>query len=198
MFEELPFVYLARHGETDWSLTGQHTSFTDLELTAQGKQNAQRLGERLKGITFGKVFTSPLKRAMQTCELSGFMADAEVDDDLVEWNYGAYEGHLKNEILAIRPNWELFRDGCPGGEMPEQVIARADNVIRRVRTFKGNVLIFSSGHFIRVLTVRWLGLEPMTSCKYFMLSTASLSMLGYKRDLSHPVIWLWNDAHHVR
>lgn len=197
MSEELPVIYLARHGETAWSLTGQYTGLTDLPLTELGERNARRLRERLKGIVFAKVFTSPLQRAARTCELAGFGAVAEADHDLVEWNYGEYEGHLSSEIHAQHPGWQLFRDGCPGGESPAQVSARADRVIGRVRKVNGNVLIFSSGHFIRVLTVRWLGLEPSVSCAYFLLSTASLSALGYKHDLSHPVIRLWNDDHHV-
>lgn len=197
MSEELPVIYLARHGETAWSLTGQHTGLTDLPLTERGERNARRLGERLKGTAFDRVFTSPLQRAARTCELAGFGAVAETDHDLVEWDYGEFEGHLTGEILVRCPGWQIFRDGCPGGESPVQVAARADRVIGRVRKIKGNVLIFSSGHFIRVLAVRWLGLEPSVSCAYFMLSTASLSALGYKHDLSHPVIRLWNDDHHV-
>lgn len=197
MSEELPIIYLARHGETAWSLTGQHTGLTDLLLTGRGERNARRLGERLEGISFVKVFTSPLQRAMRTCELAGFGAMAEVDPDLTEWNYGKYEGLLTSEILAQQPGWQLFRDGCPRGESPAQVTARANRMIDKVRKVKGNVLIFSSGHFIRVLAVRWIGLEPSDSCAHFMLSTASLSALGYKYDLSHPVIWLWNDDHHV-
>ncbi len=197
MSEELLIIYLARHGETAWSLTGQHTGITDLPLTERGERNARRLGERLKGIAFARVFTSPLQRAARTCELAGFGAVAETDHDLVEWNYGEFEGYLTGEILARCPGWQLFRDGCPGGESPAQVAARADRVIGRARKVKGHVLIFSSGHFIRVLAVRWLGLEPSVSCAYFLLSTASLSALGYKHDLSHPVIRLWNDDHHV-
>lgn len=197
MSEVLPVIYLARHGETAWSLTGQHTGLTDLPLTERGERNARRLGERLKGIAFARVFTSPLQRAARTCELAGFGAVAEIDQDLVEWDYGEYEGYLTGEILALAPGWQLFRDGCPGGESPAQVAARADRVIDRVRKVKGNVLVFSSGHFIRVLAVRWLGLEISVSCAYFLLSTASLSALGYKHDLSHPVIRLWNDDHHV-
>jgi broad specificity phosphatase PhoE len=197
MSEELPVMYLARHGETAWSLTGQYTGLTDLPLTERGERNARRLGERLKGIAFARVFTSPLQRAMRTCKLAGFGAVAETDQDLVEWNYGEFEGHLSTKIHAQHPGWQLFRDGCPGGESPAQVTVRADRVIGRVRTVNGNVLIFSSGHFIRVLAVRWLGLEPSVSCANFMLSTASLSALGYKHDLSHPVIQLWNDDHHV-
>src|SRR5580692_1348480 len=153
-------VYLARHGETAWSLTGQHTGLTDLPLTERGQRNARRLGERLAGLGFAKVFTSPLQRASRTCELAGFGVVAEVDRDLVEWNYGNYEGLRTVEIHAKRPGWDLFRDGCPEGESPDQVGARADRVVGRVRTIKGDVLIFSSGHFLRVLTARWLGLEP--------------------------------------
>jgi len=197
MGEELPKIYVARHGETAWSLSGQHTGLTDLPLTERGELNAKRLGDRLKGITFTKVFTSPLQRAYKTCELAGFENVSEIDPNLVEWDYGEYEGHRTAEILAKRPDWQLFRDGCPGGESPAEVAKRADSVIAKIREVNGNVLIFSSGHFIRVLAVRWIGLEPTITCKYFMLSTASLCALGYKHDLSNPVITLWNDDHHV-
>jgi broad specificity phosphatase PhoE len=148
MSEELPVIYLARHGETAWSLTGQHTGLTDLPLTQRGERNARRLGERLKGIMFAGVFTSPLQRAARTCELAGFGAVAEVDKDLVEWDYGEYEGLRPAEIRARCPDWNIFRDGCPGGESPAEVVARADRVVSRVRKVNGNVLIFSSGHFI--------------------------------------------------
>ena len=195
--EELPIVYLARHGETAWTLTGQHTGLTDLPLTKRGEQNARRLGERLIGLTFAKVFTSPLERARRTCELAGFGSVAEIDPELVEWNYGQYEGRRGADIRAERPDWNLFRDGCPGGESPAQVGARADGVVRRVRAIQGNVLLFSSGHFIRVLASRWLGLEPTANSRYFMLSTASLSALGYENDLARPVIRFWNDTRHV-
>ena len=197
MSENLPVVYLARHGETAWSLTGQHTGLTDLPLTERGERTARRLGERLQGLAFAKVFTSPLRRASRTCELAGFGAVAEVDTNLVEWNYGQYEGRRGAEIRAERPDWQLFRDGCPGGELPNQVAARADHVVSRVRAVQGDVLVFSSGHFIRVLAARWLGLEPSQNSRYFMLSTASLSALGYEQDLSRPVIRLWNDDRHV-
>ena len=177
-------------------LSGQHTGLTDLPLTDRGERNARRLGERLKGLRFRKVFTSPLQRAMRTCELAGFGAQAEIDRDLLEWNYGEYEGRRTAEIHAERPDWQLFRDGCPGGESPQQVGARADRVVKRTRGIQGNVLIFSSGHILRVLTARWLGLEPADG-KYFLLSTASLSALGYEHNLSQPVIQLWNDTNHV-
>ena len=196
MSETLPVVYLARHGETAWSLSGQHTGLTDLPLTDRGERNARRLAERLKGLEFSKVFTSPLQRAMRTCELAGFGDRAEIDRDLLEWNYGEYEGLRTQEIHAKRPDWQLFRDGCPGGESPQQVGARADRAVKRVREIKGNVLIFSSGHILRVLTARWLGLEPAGG-KYFFLSTASLSALSYEHNLSQPVIQLWNDTNHV-
>ena len=197
MNDILPVVYIARHGETAWSLSGQHTGRTDLPLTPNGERNARRLGERLKGLTFVKVFTSPLQRASRTCELAGFGPVAERDPDLTEWDYGRYEGLRSAEILAERPDWQLFRDGCPGGESPSQIGERADRVVERVRAVNGNVLLFSSGHFIRVLAARWLALGPGSAGRYFLLSTASLSALGYEHNLSHPVIRLWNDDHHV-
>jgi probable phosphoglycerate mutase len=197
MQNELPVVYLARHGETAWSRSGQYTGLTDLPLTEHGKQTARRLGERLRGLTFAQVFTSPLRRAHRTCQLAGFGTEAVVDPDLVEWDYGEYEGRLGADIRAERPGWNLFRDGCPGGEKPEDVSARADRVVTRVRAVHGNVLLFTSGHFMRVLVSRWLGLEPSANSRYFMLSTASLSALGYENDLSRPVIRFWNDTRHV-
>jgi broad specificity phosphatase PhoE len=198
MDNQLPIIYLARHGETAWTLTGQHTGLTDLPLTAQGERNARGLGDRLTGLVFAKAFTSPLQRARRTCALAGFGTVAEVDSDLVEWNYGEYEGLRTAEIRAERPDWQLFRDGCPGGESPAQVMARAENVLGRVRAVKGDVLLFSSGHFIRVLAARWIGLEPSVNSMSFLLSTASLSSVGYEDDLCRPVIRLWNDTHHVR
>jgi broad specificity phosphatase PhoE len=196
MSEPLPVNYVARHGETAWSLSGQHTGLTDLPLTERGERNARRLGERLHGMNFTKVFTSPLQRAAGTCELAGFGAAAEIDRDLLEWNYGEYEGRRTAEILAERPDWELFRDGCPGGESPGQIGARADRVVSRLRAVEGDVLLFSSGHFLRVLAARWLGLPPGAG-RYFLLSTASLSALGYEHNRSEPVIRLWNDTRHV-
>jgi probable phosphoglycerate mutase len=196
MSNQLPVIYLARHGETAWSLTGQHTGFTDLPLTEHGEQNARALRERLTGLKFAKVFTSPLQRAARTCELAGFGAVAEVDRDLVEWNYGQYEGLRTVEIHAERPEWDLFRDGCPGGESPAQVGARADGVLNRVRAVGADVLLFSSGHFLRVLAARWLGLEPGAG-RYLLLSTASLSSVAFEHNQSQPVIRLWNDTRHV-
>jgi len=196
MSETLPMIYLARHGETAWSLSGQHTGVTDLLLTERGERNARRLGERLTGLAFAKVFTSPLRRAAHTCELAGFRSVAEVETNLVEWNHGKYEGLRTTEIRAKDPNWELFRDGCPGGELPDQVGAGADHVVSRVREIKGDVLIFSSGHFLRVLAARWLGLESATG-RFFTLATASVSVLGYENRLSQPAIRLWNDTRHL-
>lgn len=197
MSRHLPIVYLARHGETAWTISRQHTGLTDLPLTERGERTARRLGERLKGLTFANVLTSPLQRAARTCELAGFNAVAEIEKDLVEWDYGQYEGRRTAEIRVERPDWELFRDGCPGGESPQQVSVRADRVVKRVRAVPGNVLIFTSGHFMRVLATRWLGLEPSVNCRFFMLSTASLSALGYEHDVARPVIRLWNETRHV-
>lgn len=196
MSDTLPVVYLARHGETEWSLSGRHTGQTDLSLTARGEQAARQLGKRLAGLEFACVFTSPLQRAVETCRLAGFGEAAEVGPDLVEWNYGKYEGLRTTEIHAERPGWLLFRDGCPEGETPEQVSARADRVIERCRKANGNVLVFSSGHILRVVAARWLGLAPGAG-QYFILGTASVSVLGYEHNLAEPAIRLWNDTQHV-
>src|SRR5262249_7299133 len=154
---------------TAWSISGQHTGLTDLPLTERGERNARRLGERLRGLAFARVFTSPLQRAFRTCELAGFGSVAQVEPDLLEWNYGDYEGRRSVEIHAERPDWKLFRDGCPGGEAPGQVGARADRILQQIRSVQGDILIFSSGHFLRVLAARWLGLEP-ASGRFFVLS----------------------------
>lgn len=196
MTEALPLVYLARHGETAWSLSGQHTGRTDLPLTGRGEDQARALGERLHGLVFAKVLTSPSQRAVRTCALAGFGATADTDPDLAEWDYGAYEGRRTAEILTERPDWQLFRDGAPGGEMAEQVAARADGAIARIRAVHGNVLVVSSAHISRVLAARWLGLPP-SGGRYFFLGTASLSLLGYEHDMTEPIIRLWNDQSHV-
>jgi broad specificity phosphatase PhoE len=195
--ETLPIIYLARHGETAWTLSGQHTGLTDLPLTERGERNACRLEERLRGITFAKVFTSPLQRATRTCELAGFGAVAEIDRDLLEWNYGEYEGRLTADIHKERPDWQIFRDGCPGGESPNEVGMRADRMVKRLRAVEGDVLVFSSAHFLRVFAARWLGLDAAFG-RYFVLSTASVSALGYEHNLSEPVIRLWDDTRHVK
>ena len=196
MSAALPVAYLARHGETAWTVSGQHTGVTDLPLTENGERNARQLAERLKGVTFAKVLTSPLQRAMRTCELAGFKDVAQVDRDLMEWNYGDYEGRTSADIHAARPDWQLFRDGCPGGESPQQVGARADRVVSRVRAVDGNVLLFSSGHILRTIAARWLGLEAAGG-RLLLLGTAALSVLGYEHNRSEPAIRLWNDTRHV-
>jgi broad specificity phosphatase PhoE len=194
--EALPVIYLARHGETAWTLSGQHTGRTDLPLTEIGERNGRALGTRLRGLAFAKVLASPLQRAFRTCELAGFGNAAERDPDLMEWDYGEYEGRRTAEILVERPDWQLFRDGCPGGETADQVGARADRVISRVRAVRGDVLLFSSAHILRVFATRWLGLEAAGG-RYLLLGTASLSLLGYEHNLAEPAIRLWNDTHHL-
>src|SRR5213593_2827234 len=192
MSDALPLTYLARHGETAWTISRQHTGLTDVPLTGHGEAEAVRLGERLEGLAFAAVLTSPLQRAVRTCELAGVGSAAKAEPDLLEWNYGTYEGRTSADIHAERPDWQLFRDGCPGGESPGQVGARADRVIRRVRAIAGDVLLFSSGHFLRVFAARWLGLEPGAG-RYFLLGTASLSVVGYEHDRSEPAIRLWDE-----
>lgn len=193
MNHSFPIAYLARHGETAWTLTGQHTGRTDLPLTERGEWNARRLGDRLVGMTFAQIFSSPLQRARRTCELAGFSGTAKIDDDLVEWNYGDYEGRTRTQILAERPDWNLFRDGCPGGESPEHIAARADRVVQRIRAAGGNVLLFSSGHILRVLATRWIETN-ITCAASLMLSTASLSTLTFEGTLTQPTIGLWNNV----
>ena len=192
----LPVVTLARHGETAWSLSGQHTGRTDLPLTERGEHHARALGGRLCRSSFAAVLTSPSQRAVRTCELAGFGAAAGVEPDLAEWDYGRYEGRRTADILAENPGWQLFRDGCPGGESPSDIGARADRVVTRLRAIGGDVLVFSSGHILRVLTARWLGLDPAAG-RFVMLGTASLSRIGYEHDLSEPAIRLWNDTGHL-
>lgn len=192
---QLPLIHLARHAETAWSKTGQHTGLTDLPLTERGERNACRLGERLKGVTVAQVFVSPLQRATRTCELAGFGARAIIDRDLVEWNYGEYDGKRLAEIHEQQPGWELFRDGCPGGESVTDVAVRAERVINRVRALDGDALIFSSSHFLRVFVACWLGLEPVAG-RHFVLGTSALSTVGYDHCLGDPVVRLWNDCHH--
>jgi broad specificity phosphatase PhoE len=182
-------VYLARHGETEWSLSGQHTGITDIPLTENGRNLAKRLAPVLATERFALVLTSPLERARKTCELAGLGAHAEIDRDLMEWNYGEYEGLTPKQIDAQAPGWMLFRDGCPGGESPEQVGARADRVIARVRAAAGHVALFAHGHIFRVFAARWLGLPAMAGC-HFLLDTATLSILSYYRNL--PAIRRWN------
>jgi probable phosphoglycerate mutase len=196
MAEPLPQVFLARHGETAWTISHRHTGRTDIPLTARGEANAMSLGERLKGATFERVFVSPLGRARRTCALAGLGTQARPEDDLLEWDYGAYEGLTTAEIRRDRPGWYLFRDGCPGGESVEAVGARADRVVARLKEARGHVILFGHGHFFRVLAARWLGL-PAADARRFWLGTAAVSILGYEHDVDDPVIRLWNDDRHA-
>ena len=189
----LPKMYVVRHGETAWSISGQHTGRSDIPLTERGEREARELRARLRGTTFAEVLTSPLQRARRTGELAGFAGRAEAD--LLEWDYGAYEGRRTSDILAERPDWRLFEDGCPGGEDVDAVGARADRVIARARACSGDVLLFAHRDIFRVLAARWLGLSARAG-RHFYLATASLSILGYHHDLDEPVIHLWNDARH--
>lgn len=186
-----PQIHLVRHGETAWSLSGQHTGRTDMPLTPAGEVAARGVAERLKGLSFSAVWSSPSQRAYNTSVLAGFGATSVRNDDLQEWDYGAYEGRTTKEILAERPGWNVFRDGCPQGEMAADVGARADRIIGQLREAGGSILIFSSAHFLRVLTARWLGLPPEGGA-LFVLDTASISVLGYEHDLSEPVVRKWN------
>ena len=196
MSNSLPEVYLARHGETAWTISRQHTGRTDIPLTERGGANARGLRERLKGVTFERVFVSPLGRARRTCELAGFDAQSRPEADLLEWNYGAYEGMTTSEIRVKRPGWYLFRDGCLGGESVEEVGARADRVVARLKEANGRVILFGHSHFFRVLAARWLGL-PASDARHFVLGTAALSVLGYEHTLDEPAILLWNDDRHA-
>jgi probable phosphoglycerate mutase len=182
-------VYLIRHGETEWSLSGQHTGATDIPLTENGREVARLLKPVLAKETFARVWTSPLRRARDTCDLAGFGDRAEVDRDLMEWNYGEYEGLTPKQIHAKAPGWMIFSDGCPGGEDPEEIGARADRVIAKVRAVEGNVALFAHGHIFRVFAARWLGL-PATAGRHFLLDTATLNILGYYRDI--PAVKRWN------
>jgi len=182
-------VYLIRHGETEWSLSGQHTGITDIPLTENGRNVAKQLEPILAKENFTMILTSPLERARKTCELAGLGAHAEIDRDLVEWNYGEYEGLTPKQIDAQAPGWMIFTDGCPGGESPAQVSARADRLVARVRSVEGDVALFAHGHIFRVFAARWLGL-PATAGRHFLLDTATLSILSYYRGI--PAVKRWN------
>jgi broad specificity phosphatase PhoE len=182
-------VFLIRHGETEWSLSGQHTGMTDIALTEKGRTMPRLLAPILAKVTFARIFTSPLQRARETCALTGLGERAEIDDHLVEWNYGDYEGQTPKEIHMKVPGWMLFRDGCPGGESPEDVGRRVDSVIERVRAVEGHVALFAHGHVFRVFAARWLGLPPAAGC-HFLLDTATVSVLSYYRGV--PAIKRWN------
>lgn len=191
----LPQIYLVRHGETAWTISRQHTGRADVPLTERGECEAQALRAPLKAMSFTEVLTSPLQRARRTAELAGFAACAQADPDLMEWDYGAYEGRRTTDIRAERPGWRLFEDGCPGGETLVEVSTRADRVIARVRALGGDVLVFAHRDLLRILAARWVAL-PALEGRRFYLETASLSVLGYDHDLNEPVIRLLNDARH--
>lgn len=184
-------LFFMRHGETEWSLSGQHTGRADIPLTTDGEDEARQLGERLRVFSLTHVFSSPLKRAWRSCDLAGLSQQAKVEQDLIEWDNGEYEGKTPAEIHATRPEWNVFRDGCPGGEMPDEISERADRLIERLTKLDGNVALFSHSHFGRVLAARWIGLA-VPHAQSLLLSTASLSILGYEHD--RPAIVLWNSA----
>ena len=189
----LPQIYLVRHGETAWTISGQHTGRTDLPLTERGEREARQLGVRLQPLKVARVFSSPLQRAHQTAELAGFSSALEIDADLMEWDYGEYEGRRTADILIERPGWRLFENGCPGGETVDAIGARADRVVARVRACAGDVLLFAHRDILRVLAARWLGMDAREG-RSFYLSTTSLSTLGYHHGLDEPVIRSWNEA----
>jgi broad specificity phosphatase PhoE len=192
---EVPTVYLARHGETEWSKAGRHTGRTDLPLTPKGEDDARRIGARLAGVRFAHVLSSPLQRARRTAELAGFAP--VIDPGLAEWDYGEYEGLKTAEIRDRRPNWELFRDGCPGGESVQAIADRVDPVVARLKALTGDVLVFAHGHVLRVLAARWVG-QPVAFARALLLSTATLSILAFDhKDPDEPAIRLWNDDRHL-
>jgi broad specificity phosphatase PhoE len=187
-------LWLARHGETEWTLSRQHTGVTDIPLTANGEEQARLLGNRLRDVEFDVVVSSPATRARLTADLAGF-ANFEIDEDFVEYNYGEYEGITTAEIRKTRPDWDLWRDGCPGGETTAETAARADRVIERIRSRGGEAaLVFGHGHMSRVLSARWLGLDG-TAGRYLIMQTATLSIIGVEHG--HPAIRLWNDGSHL-
>jgi broad specificity phosphatase PhoE len=191
MSSSYPRIHLVRHGETAWSFSGRHTGRTDMPLTEAGEAAARGVAERLKGLSFSAVWSSPSQRAYNTSVLAGFGAESVRKDDLQEWDYGAYEGLTTRQILAGRPGWSMFRDGCPQGEVAADVGARADRIITGLREANADVLVFSSAHFLRVLAARWTGLPPESGA-LFVLDTASISVLGYEHDLGEPVVREWN------
>jgi probable phosphoglycerate mutase len=182
-------VFLIRHGETEWSLNGRHTGITDIPLTENGRQVARQWRPFADTKTFALVLVSPLKRAQETCRLAGLAERAQIDSDLTEWNYGAYEGLTPQEIRAKQPKWMIFKDGCPGGESPEQVGARVDRVIARLRAVSGDGAVFAHGHVLRVFGARWLGLPPGDG-SHFLLETATLCVLSSYHG--EPAIKRWN------
>ena len=198
MSSALPTLYLVRHGDTAWTDSHQHTGRTDLPLNERGEAHARPLGEHLRLFSFSRVFTSPLQRASKTCALAGFGDVAEINPELVEWDYGRYEGKMTSEIVKQWPGWQLFHDGCPEGESPRDVAMRADRFIARVRDFTGNVLAFSSGHIIRMIAARWLVQQPAAG-RLLVCDPASVGVLGFEHDSpAEPTILLWNCGRQLR
>jgi len=191
-----PMLYLIRHSDTDWADAHMHTGRTDVPLNQHGEIHAQNLAERLQQLKFARVFTSPLRRAMRTCTIAGFGDCAEVRPDLVEWDYGDYEALTSAEIQKDRPGWNLFRDGAPNGESPEEVAVRANRFLAEVQQIDGDVAVFSSGHIIRMIAARFCGLPPIKASVFFNM-TANVGILGYEHDRNDPVVRLWNDGHHL-
>ncbi|MDX6644068.1 MAG: hypothetical protein QOD76_2030 [Solirubrobacteraceae bacterium] len=189
-----PEVLLARHGQTEWSLSGQHTGTTDIPLTDEGRRQGELLGERLAGRKFERVLSSPLSRALETCRLAGLAEQVEVREELLEWDYGSYEGRTTADIRRDWPEWYLWRDGCPDGETVAEVAARVDPVVAELRELEGDAAIFAHGHLLRMLAARWLELPPPAG-GHLALSTATLSIVGWEREV--PAVWMWNDSSHL-
>ncbi|UHS57911.1 histidine phosphatase family protein [Agrobacterium vaccinii] len=193
MSTKFPQIVLVRHGETEWSLSGRHTGRSDIPLTENGELAAKTLAARLPALDFAAVYTSPSQRARKTCDLAGFGSRAAIDNNLAEWDYGRYEGVTTKDIQIETPGWNVFSDGCPGGESTRDIEKRADDVIAKLKSATGNILIFSSSHFLRVLAARWLGLTAEAG-SLFILDTTGISILGYEHDLDEPVIRSWNQT----
>jgi probable phosphoglycerate mutase len=186
-------IYLLRHGQTEWTISGRHTGITDIELTEHGEEEALTLGERLHGLVFNHVFTSPRRRARHTCDLAGLGYNATIEEDLREWTYGGYEGLKSSEIIAQRPGWNIFAHGCPDGESPQQISDRADRVLDKIAALEGSVAVFSHGHFTRVLAARWVKM-PVANAQILASSTASIGVLGTSPNGPRPIIELWNSV----
>ncbi|UHS62692.1 histidine phosphatase family protein [Agrobacterium vaccinii] len=193
MSTKFPQIVLVRHGETEWSLSGRHTGRSDIPLTENGELAAKTLAARLPALDFAAVYTSPSQRARKTCDLAGFGSRAAIDNNLAEWDYGRYEGITTKDIQAEAPRWNVFRDGCPGGESTRDIEKRADDVIAKLKSANGSILVFSSSHFLRVLAARWLGLTAEAG-SLFIVDTTGISVLGYEHNLEEPVIRSWNQT----
>ena len=193
MSDELPRVFLFRHGETAWTTSGQMTGTVDLPLTPRGEDEAARFAPRVRDVGFRRVFSSPRRRARRTAELAGLGARLEIDPDLAEWDYGRYQGRRRDEVVAERPGWSLFKDGCPDGESPQQITARADRVVARMHDIGGTIALFGHGHYFRALAARWLGVSVGCGAT-LLLSTAALSVLGYEHTAGSPVLVRWNET----